>query len=74
MPKTYSSNKNLNYEKKNKISLYQNQTIDQKRVVDINQLLNRVKVDKKKELKKNVILFSLITLITGFIATFLFIF
>jgi hypothetical protein len=74
MPKTYSSNKNLNYEKKNKIRLYQNQTIDQKRVVDINQLLNRVKVDKKKELKKNVILFSLITLITGFIATFLFIF
>ena len=29
---------------------------------------------EKKELKKNVILFSLITLITGFIATFLFIF
>tara|TARA_B110000027_G_C16031210_1_gene260922 strand:- start:582 stop:806 length:225 start_codon:yes stop_codon:yes gene_type:complete len=67
MIKNYSNNKNLDYEKKNKNKLYQNQSIDHRRVVDINKLLNRVKVDKKKELKKKFILFSSLTLLISFI-------
>tara|TARA_B100000767_G_C19660755_1_gene490854 strand:- start:729 stop:953 length:225 start_codon:yes stop_codon:yes gene_type:complete len=70
MIKNYSNNKNLNYEKKNKNNLSQNQSINHRRVVDINKLLNRVKVDKKKELKKNLILFSLLTLLASFIVAF----
>ena len=40
--------------KKNISDLY----IDQKRIVDINKLLNRVKVDKKNETKRKIIFYS----------------
>ena len=32
--------------------------IDQKRIVDINKLLNRVKIDKKNETKRKIIFYS----------------
>ena len=34
------------------------QYIDQKRTVDINKLLNRVKMDKKNETKRKIIFYS----------------
>ena len=33
--------------------------IDQKRIVDINKLLNRVKIDQKNETKRKIIFYSL---------------
>ena len=38
------------------------QYIDQKRIVDINKILNRVKMDKKIETKKKIIFYSFIVL------------
>ena len=35
------------------------QYIDQKRIVDINKLLNRVKIDQKNERKRKIIFYSL---------------
>tara|TARA_B110000444_G_scaffold95057_1_gene89957 strand:+ start:462 stop:689 length:228 start_codon:yes stop_codon:yes gene_type:complete len=58
MLKNYFHNnksKNENKSKKKNIpALY----IDQKRIVDINKLLNRVKMDKKSETKKKIIFYS----------------
>ena len=34
------------------------QYIDQKRIVDINRLLNRVRMDKKNETRKKIIFYS----------------
>jgi len=45
------------------------QYIDQKRIVDINKLLNRVRMDKKNETKKKIIFYSLITLVLGLFST-----
>ena len=36
--------------------------IGEKRVVDINKLLNRVKIDKKKEIKQKIIFYSFVIL------------
>ena len=51
--------------KKNISDLY----IDQKRIVDINKLLNRVKVDKKNETKRKIIFYSITTLVLGLFST-----
>ena len=40
--------------------------IDQKRIVDINKLLNRVKIDQKNENKKKIIFYCSVVLIIGF--------
>ena len=45
--------------------------LDPKRVVDINKLLNRVKVDKKNETKRQIIFFSSVVLLIGFLGTFI---
>ena len=45
------------------------QYIDQKRVVDINKLLNRVKIDQKNETKRKIIFYSLTTLALGLFST-----
>ena len=39
--------------------------IDQKRIVDINKLLNRVKIDQKNENKKKIIFYCSVVLIIG---------
>ena len=41
------------------------QYIDQKRIVDINKLLNRVKIDQKNETKRKIIFYSLTILALG---------
>ena len=38
------------------------QSIDQKKIVDINKLLNRVKIDQKNERKRKIIFYSLTVL------------
>ena len=41
------------------------QYIDQKRIVDINKLLHRVKIDQKNERKRKIIFYSLTILALG---------
>jgi hypothetical protein len=43
--------------------------IDQNRIVDINKLLNRVRIDKRNENKRKIIFCSLITLALGLFST-----
>ena len=50
------------------------QYIDQKRIVDINKLLNRVKIDQKNEIKRKIIFYSSTVLglsLLGTLITFL---
>ena len=50
------------------------QYIDQKRIVDINKLLNRVKIDQKNERKQKIIFYSFVILglsLLGALITFL---
>ena len=50
------------------------QYIDQKRIVDINKLLNRVKIDQKNETKRKIIFYSSTVLglsLLGTLITFL---
>ena len=62
MQKTYFHDRKHNDEKKVQKKSIPLQHIDQKRVVDINRLLNRVRMDNKNETKKNIIFYSLTTL------------
>ena len=45
------------------------QYIDQKRIVDINKLLNRVRIDKKNETKKKIIFYSSSILVLSLFST-----
>ena len=38
-------------------------SLDQQKVVDVNKLLNRVKLDKKMEIKKNITFYTSVILI-----------
>ena len=51
--------KNQNFEKKQK---HQTQFLDPKKVVDINKLLNRVKIEEKNKKKKTIIFVSSVIL------------
>jgi hypothetical protein len=57
MQKTYFHNKEHTSEKKVKKKIISLQYIDQKRIVDINKLLNRVKIDQKNEIKRKIIFY-----------------
>ena len=46
----------------NKKRLSEVQQVSEKQVVDINKLLNRVKIDQKNETKRKIIFYSLIIL------------
>ena len=52
MQKTYFHDKKHINEKKVQKKTIPLQYVDQKRIVDINKLLNRVRIDKKKKLKE----------------------
>ena len=54
----------------NKISL-QTQYLNEKKVVDINKLLNRVKIEQKNETKKRIFFYSSTILAIGLITTFI---
>ena len=71
MQKTYFHDRKHTSEKKVHKKTIPAQYIDQKRIVDINKLLNRVRMDKKNENKKKVIFYSLTTLALGLFLTFI---
>jgi len=58
MQKTYFHDKKHISEKKVQKKTIPLQYIDQKRIVDINKLLNRVKIDQKNETKRKIIFYS----------------
>ena len=47
------------------------QYIDQKRIVDINKLLNRVRIDKKNETKRQIVFYSSVILALTLFSTFI---
>ena len=63
MQKTYFHDRKHTSEKKVNKKNIPLQYIEQKRIVDINKLLNRVRIDKKNETKRQIIFYSL-TIIT----------
>ena len=71
MQKTYFHNNKLSY--KNKVIKRTSQLVDAnvKSVVDINILLNKIKSEKKNEIKRQIILFSLVTLTLILFGTFI---
>ena len=65
---------NISVKKKFKKKRIPLQYIDQKRIVDINKLLNRVKIDQKNETKRKIIFYSSTVLglsLLGTLITFL---
>tara|TARA_B100000767_G_C19480954_1_gene416172 strand:- start:301 stop:528 length:228 start_codon:yes stop_codon:yes gene_type:complete len=58
-------------ESKDKIKPLHFSNIEKKSIVDINTLLNRVKIEKKNEIKKKIIFFTLITLALFFFGIFI---
>ena len=68
MLRIFDNNKSISKNKVQKKTIPV-QYIDQKRIVDINKLLNRVRMDKKNENKKKIIFYSLTILILGFFST-----
>ena len=58
MQKAHFHDHKHNSEKKIKKKTIPLQYIDQKRIVDINKLLNSVKIDQKNETKRKIIFYS----------------
>ena len=58
MQKTYFHDRKHTSEKKIDKKTIPLQYIDQKRIVDINKLLNRVRMDEKNETKRKIIFYS----------------
>ena len=58
MLKTYFHNSKHINENKSQKKTIPTQYIDQKRIVDINKLLNTVRIEKKKETKRKIIFYS----------------
>ena len=74
MQKTYFHDKKHISEKKVQKKTIPLKYIDQKRIVDINKLLNRVKIDQKNETKQKIIFYSSTVLglsLLGTLITFL---
>ena len=71
MPKVFYHNEKLVDQKTIIKKLSKAQSISEKQVVDINKLLNRVKIDKRNENKKKFFFYSLTILALGFFLTFI---
>jgi hypothetical protein len=74
MRKLYFHNKKTIDQNINIKRLSEAQHVGKKQVVDINKLLNRVKIDKKNETKRKIIFYSVIILglfLLGTLITFL---
>ena len=74
MQKAYFHDRKHNSEEKVQKKNIPTQFIDQKRIVDINKLLNRVKIDQKNETKRKIIFYSSTVLglsLLGTLITFL---
>ena len=71
MPKVYFHNgksidQNINTKRLSEVN-----HIDEKQVVDINKLLNRVKIDQKNETKRKIIFYGFIILGLSLLGTFI---
>ena len=66
MLKTYFHNNKSIGESKSQKNITIVKYTDQKRIVDINKLLNRVRIEKKNENKKKIIFYCSVVLIIGF--------
>ena len=71
MRKSYFHNKKLIDQNLNTKRLSGAQQIGEKQVVDINKLLNRVKIDQKNETKRKIIFYSFIILGLSLLGTFI---
>ena len=71
MQKSYFHNSKLANENKGRKKLPQSLNIDIKSVVDINILLNKVKIEEKNQIKRKIIFFSLVTTILILFGTFI---
>jgi hypothetical protein len=71
MQKTYFHDTKHNSEKKVQKKNVPSQYIDQKRIVDINKLLNRVRIDKKNDIKRKAIFYCSSILVLGFFSVFI---
>ena len=71
MPKVYFHNEKSIDQNINTKRLSEAQHISERQVVDINKLLNRVKIDQKNETKRKIIFYSLTTLALGLFSTFI---
>ena len=71
MQKTYFHNRKILNENKDKKKFNQIPKLELKETVDINILLNRVKINKKNETKQKVIFFSFIILALGLFGSFI---
>ena len=71
MQKAYFHNKKHNSEKKVQKKTIPLQYIDQNRIVDINKLLNRVRIDKKNETKRQIVFYSSVILALTLFSTFI---
>ena len=60
MPKVYFHNEKSIDQNINTKRLSEAQHVNEKQVVDINKLLNRVKIDQKNETKRKIIFYSFI--------------
>tara|TARA_B100000780_G_C21101747_1_gene444649 strand:+ start:107 stop:334 length:228 start_codon:yes stop_codon:yes gene_type:complete len=69
MPKSYFHNNKFNYESKDKNIPTPVQYINQKRNVDINKLLNQVRMDKKNKTKRDIIFYSFAILALSLFST-----
>ena len=71
MQKTYFHDNKHTSEKKFQKETIPLQNIDQKRIVDVNKLLNRVKIDQKNETKRKIIFYSSAILALTLFSTFI---
>ena len=74
MPKVYFYNEKSIDQNINTKRLSEAQHIGERQVVDINKLLNRVKIDQKNETKRKIIFYSFVILglsLLGTLITFL---
>ena len=69
MRKVYFHNEKSIDENINTKRLSEGQHIGERQVVDINKLLNRVKIDQKNETKRKIIFYSLTTFVLGLFST-----
>jgi len=71
MPKTYFHNNKLLNENKDKKKLIQTPKLEIKGIVDINILLNRIKINEKKMIKRKIMFFSFILFSISLFGAFL---
>jgi hypothetical protein len=71
MLKNYFHNSKLLNENKDKKKSLQTNKNDIRKAVDINILLNKVKIKKKSEAKRKIFFYSFVTLTVGLFGTFI---